>query len=58
MNEQQARPEVVSIGVTHKGNSVVRVRMPNGAQVDVETNLVSFAKLAALGVRVYNEGSR
>lgn len=58
MDQQQTKPEVVSIGVTHKGTSVVRVRMPNGANVDVETNLVSFAKLAALGVRVYNEGAR
>lgn len=56
MDTQQTRPEVVSIGVNHKGASVARVMMPNGARIDVETNLVSFVKLAAAGIHVFNEG--
>lgn len=49
------RPEVISIGVTDKGNSVIRL-MVNGRRLDADTNLVSFARLAAEGVKVENGG--
>lgn len=53
---------VVSVGTDHVGKVVVRAMtkdVPVGARqrVDVEipTDTVTFAKLAALGVRVYND---
>lgn len=54
-NAKPARPEVISIGVTDNGKSVIRLFV-NGHRLDAETNLVSFARLAAEGVKVDNGG--
>lgn len=51
-------PEVLSIGVNAKGDSVIRIRCENGYEVHASTNIVSFARLAEAGVRVYNETVR
>lgn len=46
-------PVVTSIGL--EGNrTVVRVRLSDGRMMLVETNLTSFAKLAAAGIQVVN----
>lgn len=55
METNAKRPEVLNIGVTSKGNSVIRLMMPNGSIREVDTNLKSFAFLAAAGVPVKNE---
>lgn len=49
------QPVVSSIGLNPQGKSVVRIVMPDMKIIDIDTNLVSFAKLAALGVRVIND---
>jgi hypothetical protein len=54
----QVQVEVLSIGLNDRGAAVVRVRFASGAQVDVATDTVSFAKLAAAGARVVNEYQR
>jgi hypothetical protein len=50
--------EVVSIGLNAQLKTVIRIRLANGEIIDADTNQVSFAHLAAKGVRVYNEPSR
>jgi hypothetical protein len=50
--------EVLSIGLNGKGDAVLRVRVARGAQIEVSTNTVSFARLAAAGVQVVNEYQR
>jgi hypothetical protein len=49
------RAEVISIGIDGKNRTVVRLILPDGSRMDVETNHVCFARLAAKGVRVVNE---
>lgn len=56
MTATTKRPEVISIGVTDKGVSVIRLVLPNGSIRSVDTNLKSFAELAAVGVPVKNGG--
>jgi hypothetical protein len=55
---------IESIGVSAKGDSVIRIRanLRPGSEfstsIEVSTNMVGFARLAAAGVRVYNEQQR
>jgi hypothetical protein len=49
---------VESIGVNEKGDSVIRIRLARGAQIEVSTNVLGFAKLAAAGVFVKNDYQR
>lgn len=54
-NAKPARPEVINIGVLDSGKSVVRLFV-NGRRLDIETNVIGFARLAAEGVKVENGG--
>lgn len=54
-NEQKpVQPIITSIG-TERGKPVVRIII-NGSRRTIDTNLVSFAKLAEAGVPVANVG--
>ena len=44
-----------SIGIGQTGGSVVRIILPSHSIVEVATNAVGFARLAAAGVRVDND---
>jgi hypothetical protein len=54
MNQtENIRPQVISIGIDTKGRTVVRM-MHDGRWLYAETNMVSFATLAAAGIKVTN----
>lgn len=53
--ETKQQDVVESIGTTGNGVAVIRIRVARGALIEVSTNVVGFAKLAAAGVRVVNE---
>lgn len=61
--QKTATAELCSIGLDSMGKTVVRLRVTDAnnrvSEVDVDTNMVTFAKMAAIpGVRVYNEMAR
>lgn len=54
MSKRHGLSEVISIGTEDSKDCVVRIRHADGRMRNVSTNLVSFAQLAADGVRVFN----
>jgi hypothetical protein len=56
MENGKQSPQVSSIGITERGDSVMRLRMVNGSILSVSINVRDFAKLAAAGIPVVNAG--
>lgn len=46
--------KIASIGVDERGAAVIRIFLSNGSQRVIETNVKSFAELAAAGIPVIN----
>ncbi len=53
-HEMEKQPVVSSIGIEGNKDTVIRIRLPDGRMIYASTNMVSFALLAAAGVRVVN----
>lgn len=53
MNKKAPEVKVYGVGVTNKGNAVVRAII-DGSKFDIPTNALTMAKLAERGVPVIN----
>lgn len=54
--QKTEQPTIVSIGLNESGKMVFRVRFADKSIRDYATDTVSFAQMAAKGIRVYNAG--
>lgn len=53
MPTEQAK--VISVGISTKNDTVIRILLPNGSIREISTNHVGFAHLAAAGIPVKND---
>lgn len=51
--DKQTQPIVISIG-QENSKPVIRIVMPDRSIIHADTNFLTFAKLAAAGIRVVN----
>lgn len=51
----EAKFEILSVGVSEHGNSIIRCRSHLGQFIEVATNAIGLARLAAAGCPVNND---